>query len=195
MPAAHYCCGGVEVDHKARSTIDRLYVIGESACTGLHGANRLASNSLLEAAVFAHEAAMDALTRLSEVHLRENEIPQWNHLDTTDSPELVLISHLWDEVRRTMWNLVGIVRSDKRLELASRRLQAIREDVLDYYWHFRVTSDLIELRNLVLIAEIIVRSAQLRRESRGLHFNIDCPNRDDRNWVKNTSISRWTRDL
>lgn len=179
VPAAHYCCGGVLTDSSGVTSLRRLYCAGEAACTGLHGANRLASNSLLEAVVFAVRAAEH--TRLHwDSYVPPRAVPEWDPLDTVKSSEEVLVSYFWDEVRRLMWNLVGIVRSDQRLALAERRLALIKQDVRDYYWRFQVTADLIELRNIIQIAELIVRSAAARRESRGLHYNIDCPSLDER---------------
>lgn len=189
VPAAHYCCGGVLTDHLARSSLERLYVVGESACTGLHGANRLASNSLLEALVFSKYASDDSISKLPSIP-DGPVLAEWNHLDTTQSPEEVLISHVWDEVRRTMWNLVGIVRSDKRLALAERRLANLEQEIADYYWNYRISSNLLELRNIIQVAQIVIASARHRRESRGLHFNIDCPNTDDRNWKRDTVLKR-----
>ena len=182
VPAAHYCCGGVLSDSWGRTDLARLYVAGETAQTGLHGANRLASNSLLEALVFAHRAARHALSHKDDAELPTN-IPEWDPLDTVESREEVLVSHSWDEVRRTMWNLVGISRSDKRLDLAKRRIQQIAAEVKDYYWSYQVTSDLIELRNIITVALITIHCASQRRESRGLHYNVDIPHHDDANWL------------
>ncbi len=178
VPAAHYCCGGVQCDSFGRTNLARLYVAGETACTGLHGANRLASNSLLEALVFAQRSAEHVLSSLME--LTTPPAPNsWDHLDTKKSDEEVFVSHAWDEVRRVMWNLVGIVRSDARLNLALKRVTTVKEDIREYYWRYRVTSDLIELRNIVDVAELIIRSALSRHESRGLHYNIDYPETND----------------
>ncbi len=182
VPAAHYCCGGVVSDSWGRSDLARLYVAGETAQTGLHGANRLASNSLLEALVFAHRAARHALAH-GEYSEIPRVVPEWDSLDTVKSSEEVLVSHSWDEVRRTMWNLVGISRRDKRLELARRRIEQIAAEVKDYYWSYQVTSDLVELRNIITVALITIHCAARRRESRGLHFNSDVPNHDDENWL------------
>lgn len=182
VPAAHYCCGGVVTDSLGRTNLKRLYCAGETACTGLHGANRLASNSLLEAVVFAKRAAAHS----REIFPRLENVPaieDWDYLNTVKNSEEVLLSHTWDEVRRVMWNLVGIVRSDKRLALAKRRIRYIREEIKEYYWKFLVTSDFIELRNISLVADVIISCAMSRRESRGLHYNIDCPDRDDENWA------------
>jgi len=187
VPAAHYCCGGVQTDSWGRTNLEQLYCAGEAACTGLHGANRLASNSLLEAMVFARRAAEDTRARWSTFP-RAAEVLEWDPLDTIPSEEEVLVSYFWDEVRRLMWNLVGIVRSDKRLQLAENRLALVREEVADYYWSFRVSADLVELRNIIQIAELIVTCARGRRESRGLHYNIDCPLADDELWKKDSFV-------
>ena len=187
VPAAHYCCGGVVSDANGRTNLPRLYTAGESACTGVHGANRLASNSLLEALVFAHRAAVDIKSRLDELHVPAS-VPEWDYLDTVKSSEEVLVSHSWDEVRRVMWNLVGIVRSNKRLQLAKRRLDYITEEIRDYYWKFRVTRDLIELRNIITVAELIVECATLRKESRGLHYNVDYPEKLPVDSAKDTVV-------
>lgn len=182
VPAAHYCCGGVVSDIWGRSDLARLYVAGETAHTGLHGANRLASNSLLEALVFAHRAARHALSHGEYLDVPE-KVAEWDPLDTVRSTEEVIVSHNWDEVRRTMWNLVGISRSDKRLALARRRMQQISAEVKEYYWRYRITADLIELRNIITVALLTIHCAMMRRESRGLHYNVDVPQHDDENWL------------
>lgn len=191
VPAAHYMCGGVLVDAAGRTDIARLYALGEAACTGLHGANRLASNSLLEALVCSHIAAQNAI---KELELIGNQLPfnspGWDPMDTVDSDEAIVVSHNWDEIRRCMWNYVGIVRSNKRLTRAQNRIATIRKEIDEYYWDFKITSDLIELRNIALVAELIVQSALLRRESRGLHYNIQYPARDDEHWCKDTILRR-----
>jgi L-aspartate oxidase len=174
VPAAHYTCGGVLVDSHGATDLPGLYAIGEVTCTGLHGANRLASNSLLECLVFAHSAATDILARLHEPQ-PQAAIPHWDESQVTDSDEDVIIAHNWDELRRFMWDYVGIVRTNKRLQRAQRRLDLLRQEIHEYYSHYRVSNDLIELRNLVHVAELIVRSALARQESRGLHFNLDYP--------------------
>jgi len=191
VPAAHYMCGGVVTDLQGRSDIQRLYVVGESACTGLHGANRLASNSLLEALVYADRAAAQSVADLEAIP--EESVPDvlaWDDVGTTDSDEAIVVSHNWDEIRRLMWNYVGIVRSDKRLDRAQRRIEIIQNEIRDYYWGFKVSGDLIELRNIAVVAELIIKCAMHRKESRGLHYNLQYPERDDRRWQKDTVIRR-----
>ncbi|MDT8282456.1 MAG: L-aspartate oxidase, partial [Gammaproteobacteria bacterium] len=166
VPAAHYTCGGVNTDLKGQTDIDHLYAIGETAHTGLHGSNRMASNSLLECLVFAQSAAKDIVSRLSSKHT-PHEISNWDESRVTDSDEEVVISHNWDELRRFMWDYVGIVRTNKRLARAMHRASLLQQEIDDYYSNFRISSDLIELRNLTLVAELIIRSAMLRKESRG----------------------------
>lgn len=184
VPAAHYFCGGVQTDLFGESNVENLFVIGESSCTGLHGANRLASNSLLEACVFATRAA----ERLGGRALPPAaELPTWNTGSAVDSDELVVITQTWEEIRRFMWNYVGIVRTHRRLKRAQRRIHMIRDEIERYYWDFRVTSDLVELRNLAKVAELVVECALIRRESRGLHFNLDFPESDSR-WIRDTTV-------
>ncbi|TRZ56939.1 MAG: L-aspartate oxidase [Rhodocyclaceae bacterium] len=172
VPAAHYTCGGVVADLHARTDLPALYVIGETACTGLHGANRLASNSLLECLVFAEAAANDILSSAPQ---EPPALPPWDESRVTDADEEIVISHNWDELRRFMWDYVGIVRTNKRLERAMHRIRLLEREIDDYYVNFRVSNDLIELRNLVMTAHLIVRCAERRHESRGLHFSRDYP--------------------
>ncbi len=191
VPAAHYMCGGVATDVCGRTDIQHLYAVGETACTGLHGANRLASNSLLEALVYADAAAKDVIRKLqNEKFTPLPDPPSWDDVGTSDSDEMIVVTHNWDEIRRLMWNYVGIVRSDKRLERAQRRIDIIQSEIQDYYWHFKVVPDLIELRNIATVAELIIKCARHRKESRGLHYNLQYPRRDDHRWLKDTVIRR-----
>lgn len=177
VPAAHYQCGGVQTGLDAESTLRGLYAVGEVACTGLHGANRLASNSLLEGAVMAHRAVEHMIGRypINAPPRLSAEIPRWKAGDAQDLDELVVIYHNWDEIRHLMWDYVSIVRTGKRLLRAATRLRNLKREVQEFYWNFRITGDLLELRNLVDTAALIVESAVLRRESRGLHYTLDHP--------------------
>ncbi len=172
VPAAHYTCGGVVTGQNGRTDLDNLYAVGETAHTGLHGANRLASNSLLECLVFGQAAAREIMAKESEPSV---ELPQWDESRVTNADEEIVISHNWDELRRFMWSYVGIVRTTKRLQRAQHRIKLLHEEISEYYANFRVTSDLLELRNLVDTADLIVQSAMMRRESRGLHYSRDYP--------------------
>ncbi|RJQ66415.1 MAG: L-aspartate oxidase [Desulfobacteraceae bacterium] len=191
VPAAHYMCGGVVTDNRGRTDIQNLFAVGETACTGLHGANRLASNSLLEALVYAQTAALEVIRQLQNKSFNPRPLlPAWDDVGTSDSDETIVITHNWDEIRRLMWNYVGIVRSDKRLERAQRRIDIIQNEIHDYYWHFKVVPDLIELRNIAHVAELIIKCARQRQESRGLHYNLQYPQRDDHTWKKDTILRR-----
>ncbi|GAB6041653.1 L-aspartate oxidase [Endothiovibrio diazotrophicus] len=178
VPAAHYTCGGVITDLRARTDLASLYAVGETAYTGLHGANRMASNSLMECLVFAEAAALDIAAEAARAPLPP-ELPAWDESRVTDSDEEVVVAHNWDELRRFMWDYVGIVRTDKRLERAKHRVDLLLGEIDEYYGNFRVTNDLLELRNLTTVADLIIRSAQARRESRGLHYTLDYPTPDD----------------
>ena len=172
VPAAHFSCGGIVTDLRARTDVSGLYAIGETACTGLHGANRLASNSLLECLVFAEAAAQDIR---SQARQAPSDLPRWDESRVTDADEAIVISHNWDELRRFMWDYVGIVRTTKRLQRAQHRIRLLAREIDEFYSNFRVSNDLIELRNLVVTADLIVGSALRRKESRGLHFSRDYP--------------------
>ena len=189
VPAAHYMCGGILVDQNGGTDISRLYTVGESSCTGLHGANRLASNSLIEALVYADHAAAAAVAELKGLERAAMPVvPLWDEMGTVNSDEQIMVAHNWDEIRRLMWNYVGIVRSNKRLSRADRRIKMIQNEIREYYWDFRVSADLIELRNIATVAELIVACAKQRKESRGLHFTIEYPEHDDEQFLKDTLV-------
>ena len=190
VPAAHYMCGGISTDLHGRTTLPGLWAIGECACTGLHGANRLASNSLLEGLVFGHRAAKKLEAQLAELRSAPfPEVPGWRTGAAAPSDEAVVVTHNWAELRQLMWNYVGIVRSDGRLRRAARRIAVLDEEIREYYWRYLVTRDLLELRNIITVAELIVSCASSRRESRGLHFTIDYPEIDARQ-ARDTVVKR-----
>ena len=191
VPAAHYMCGGVQVDTWGETSVQNLLALGETACTGLHGANRLASNSLLEAVVFADRASQWLENNWSDLKSSPFvSTSPWRNGAAVSIEENVLISHNWDQIRRLMWNYVGIVRSEKRLQLVRRRITPILMEIAEHFNDYLVTADLIELRNLAVIADLIIQSAALRKESRGLHYIVDHPDRDDINYRKDTILCK-----
>ena len=190
VPAAHYSCGGVLTDLHGRTSIAGLYACGEVACTGVHGANRLASNSLLEAVVFAHHAAQDAVQYVQNQKVAIPRVPHWDDSGTFDSEEWVLISHDKIEIQNLMWDYVGIVRSNLRLKRAMSRVRLIRREIEEYYRRTIITDGLLELRNLSTVAQLIIESAMRRKESRGLHYTTDYPEQDNKNFLRDTIIQR-----
>ncbi|MDH5483882.1 MAG: L-aspartate oxidase [Gammaproteobacteria bacterium] len=187
VPAAHYTCGGIMTDLNGCTDVDHLYAIGETAFTGLHGANRMASNSLLECLVFAQSASDHIKSQLADDY-EWDEIRPWDESRVTNSDEEVVVSHNWNELRHFMWDYVGIVRTDKRLQRAKRRIDLLLSEIDDYYGNFRITNDLIELRNLAVVADLIIRCAMQRKESRGLHYTLDYPQTDDTKPAENTIL-------
>ena len=186
VPAAHYTCGGIMVDEHGKTDIANLYAIGETSFTGLHGANRMASNSLLECLVYGRSAAKSIMSTIADCQT-PTEVSHWDESQVTDSDEDVVIAHNWDELRRFMWDYVGIVRTDKRLQRALRRAELLQQEINEYYSNYKVSNDLLELRNLAQVAELIIRSAMLRKESRGLHYTLDYPDCLDQ--AKDTILS------
>ncbi|MBT3308974.1 MAG: L-aspartate oxidase [Gammaproteobacteria bacterium] len=186
VPAAHYTCGGIITDLEGKTDLEGLYAVGEVAHTGLHGANRMASNSLLECLVFA-AASANAINQNNPPSVPTDPIPAWDESRVTDSDEEVVVSHNWDELRRFMWDYVGIVRTTKRLERAQHRIELLQQEIAEYYSHFRISNNLLELRNLAQVAELIIQSALQRKESRGLHYTLDYPNKQQQ--AENTILT------
>jgi L-aspartate oxidase len=193
VPAAHYQCGGVVTDINGATKIRGLCAVGEVACTGLHGANRLASNSLLECLVISHRAVEHMIKKMpiGKEHEQMYPIPPWQSGTAVDNDELVVIYHNWDEIRRLMWDYVSIVRTGKRLQRAAARLRNLKREVQEFYWNFRITSELLELRNLVETASLIVECAIRRHESRGLHYTLDFPEKDESRPPADTVVRRY----
>ena len=191
VPAAHYLCGGVLTDTNGKTEIDGLFALGETGCTGLHGANRLASNSLLECLVFSHNAAESLMENHSApADFSKMEIPSWQDNDKQNADEMIVVSHMWDEIRHLMWNYVGIVRTNRRLERAQHRLKNILNELRDYYSHFKVHADLIELRNIALVADLTVQCALARKHSVGIHYNLDFPALSENDTAQDTHLVR-----
>ncbi|WP_222435672.1 L-aspartate oxidase [Fluviispira vulneris] len=189
VPAAHYSCGGIVTDMRGRTGIKSLWALGEVACSGLHGANRLASNSLLEGVVFADFVFEDIVSLIADLNLYKNpEVPKWELGTAAEPDEMVVISQLWDEIRRTMWNYVGIVRTEKRLARAAARIDQICQEIETYYWNIIPSRSLIEVRNLATVAQLTVKCARMRKESRGIHYSLDCPFADDKKYKKDTVV-------
>ncbi|MBK9294620.1 MAG: L-aspartate oxidase [Oligoflexia bacterium] len=187
VPAAHYLCGGILTDAFGKTNLHGLFALGENACTGLHGANRLASNSLMEATVFAHNACEYLSKNFKDYTFINEDVLPWDSGNAVDLDEMIVVAHNWQEVRQLMWNYVGIVRSNKRLKRAKQRIAMLSDEIKEYYWNFKVNKDLLELRNIALIAELTIDSALMRKESRGIHYNIDYPKLDS-NFAHDTII-------
>ncbi|MGC9022671.1 MAG: L-aspartate oxidase, partial [Dissulfurimicrobium sp.] len=191
VPAAHYMCGGVVTNRYGETDLKGLFAVGETACTGLHGANRLASNSLLEGLVMSHQAFLRISATFQTLKKMDSiSVPPWDPGGAVDMDEAILVSHNWDEIRRLMWNYVGIVRSAKRLRLAGQRIKPILREINQHYWDYILTSDFVELRNIAQVADLIIMAASARFESRGGHFILDNQEKDDWNWRRDTILRR-----